>query len=121
MAVTIRSIRWLGVSTEELDAAADFFRHALGMRVLFEEDSTTELETEDGDRVQLFAPGHSYFTRASTVLPLFEVDDAQAAQVELKGQGVRVGELERDSAWEWFDVHSPDGKVYELGSRMVSS
>jgi hypothetical protein len=121
MVVSVRSIRWLGISTEELDGAVEFFRNVLRMRVLFEESATTELETEDGDRVQLFAPGHRYFAHAPEILPLFEVDDSRAAHSELATQGVRVGELERDGAWEWFDVHSPDGKVYELGSRLVSS
>jgi catechol 2,3-dioxygenase-like lactoylglutathione lyase family enzyme len=120
MVVSVRSIRWLGISIDELDGAVELFRNVLGMRVLFEE-SATELETEDGDRVQLFAPGHRYFAHAPEILPLFEVDDARAGHSELATQGVRVDELERDGAWEWFDVHSPDGKVYELGSRLVSS
>jgi len=122
VAVTVRSIRWLGISTEDLDSTVDFLRDTLGMRLVFEQPATTELETEDGGRVQLFAPGHPYHERASTILPLFEVDDARAARIESRGRvaGV-IGELEHDTAWEWFDVHSPDGRVYALGSRLVSS
>jgi catechol 2,3-dioxygenase-like lactoylglutathione lyase family enzyme len=44
--VTVRSIRWLGIATGELDGAVHFLRHVLGMRLVFEEPATTELETD---------------------------------------------------------------------------
>ena len=117
MAVTLRNLRWLGASVTDPAAAAAFLRDALGMRVLFEDEFSVELETTEGDRVQLFGPTSSYFERARRPLPLFEVDDAGAAREELAKVGVAVGPLEADSAWEWFDVDGPEGLKLELGSR----
>jgi catechol 2,3-dioxygenase-like lactoylglutathione lyase family enzyme len=117
MAVNVRKLRWLGVSAEDPPTAAAFFREALGMRVLFEELDSIELETEDGDRVQLFGPSSRYFERAQRPFPLFEIDDAARAREELSLRGIEVGPLEADDEWEWFDVVGPEGLVCELGSR----
>jgi catechol 2,3-dioxygenase-like lactoylglutathione lyase family enzyme len=116
MAVTVRNLRWLGVSVDDPATAAVFFRDVLGLRVLFDESDSVELETEDGDRVQLFGPGSRYFERGRRPFPLFEVDDAAAARSELWGRGIAVGPLEADDEWEWFDVPGPGDVVYEHGS-----
>jgi catechol 2,3-dioxygenase-like lactoylglutathione lyase family enzyme len=117
MALTVRNLRWLGVSVKDRDAAEAFFRDVLGMRVLFTGEASSELETSEGDRVQLFGPTSTYFERGRRPIPLFEVDDARAAHAELGDAGVEVGPLERDSAWEWFDVEGPEGFAFEVGSR----
>ncbi|HET8752560.1 MAG TPA: VOC family protein [Gaiellaceae bacterium] len=117
MALTVRNLRWLGVSVEDPATAAAFFRITLGMRAVFEEADSIELETEAGDRVQLFGPGSSYFERAQRPFPLFEIDDARTAREELALGGIQVGRLESDDEWEWFDVVGPEGLVCELGSR----
>jgi glyoxalase/bleomycin resistance protein/dioxygenase superfamily protein len=50
-------------------------------------------------------------------VPLLEVDDVHEARAELVAAGVEVvGEIERDSAWEWLSFRGPDGNLYELGS-----
>jgi len=115
--VTVRNIRWLGISVREITDAARFLGETLGMRVRFETSDTIELETAEGDRVQLFAPGHEYYGRAQRPLPLFEVEDASAARTELAAAGIEVGPLESDSAWDWFEVLGPERLVFELGSR----
>ena len=73
MALIVRNLRWLGVSVEDPPAAAAFFRDALGLRMLFDEANTVELETEEGDRVQLFGPGSRYYERGRRPFPLFDV------------------------------------------------
>jgi hypothetical protein len=51
-------------------------------------------------------------------VPLFEVDDLQAAHAELVGAGIEViGEIEQDASWQWLNVRGPDGNVSELASR----
>jgi catechol 2,3-dioxygenase-like lactoylglutathione lyase family enzyme len=116
MALTVRNLRWLGVSVTDRDAAEAFFRDVLGMRVLFADEASSELETSEGDRIQLFGPASSYFERARRPMPLFEVDDARVARAELVTAGVEVGPLEADSAWEWFDAEGPEGFAFEVGS-----
>ncbi|MFL5960686.1 MAG: VOC family protein [Gaiellaceae bacterium] len=118
MALIVRNLRWLGVSVEDPPAAAAFFRDALGLRMLFDEANTVELETEEGDRVQLFGPGSRYYERGRRPFPLFEVDDASVAREELSARGVEVGPLEADNEWTWFDVVGPEGLLCELGSRL---
>jgi catechol 2,3-dioxygenase-like lactoylglutathione lyase family enzyme len=117
MALTVRHLRWLGIPVTQRVEAEAFFRDALGMRVLFTDDASTELETSEGDRVQLFGPGSRYFEPGGRPIPLFEVDDARAAREELAAAGVEVGAIEADSAWEWFDVTGPEGLALEVGSR----
>jgi hypothetical protein len=117
MTVTVRTIRWLGISVGDAREAGRFLGEILGMRVCLDETDTIELETAEGDRVQLFEPGHPYHERARRPLPLFEVDDARTAREELAAAGVAVGKLESDAAWEWFDVVGPERLVFELGSR----
>jgi catechol 2,3-dioxygenase-like lactoylglutathione lyase family enzyme len=115
--VTVRTIRWLGISVEDPCEAGRFFSEVLGMRVCFEEAATIELETAEGDRLQLFGPGHPYHERAQVPLPLLEIDDAGGAREEIGALGITVGALESDSAWDWFDVLGPEGFVFALGSR----
>ena len=52
-------------------------------------------------------------------MPLFEVDDVRAARSELEADGVEiVGDLGRDSEWEWLHFRAPDGNLYQLASRL---
>jgi len=117
MTLNVRTIPWLGISVGDTGDAARFLRDALGMRVCLEEADTIELETAEGDRLQLFGPTHRYHERAKRPVPLLEVDDALTAREELAAAGVEVGPLESDSEWEWFDVFGPQHLVFELGSR----
>ena len=118
MALTVRKLCWLGLSVEDPAVAATFFRDILGMAVRFDEPDSIELETAEGDRVQLFGPSSRYFERARRPFPLFEVDDAPQAHAALSAVDVEIGPLESDSKWTWFDITGPEGLVCELGSRL---
>jgi hypothetical protein len=92
------------------------------LAVEFEEPTTTELSLPSDDRVQIFAPGNSYFSffseHASGPVPLFEVDDIRPAAAELAAAGIEViGEIEHDRTWEWLHFRGPDGSLYGLTSR----
>jgi hypothetical protein len=96
----------------------------LGLRVNFEEPTTIELETSEGDEIQVFVPGDRYYEffgehANGPVVPLFEVDDVHSARRELEAAGIAIiGATEHDSEWEWIHVRAPDGNLYELASRM---
>jgi catechol 2,3-dioxygenase-like lactoylglutathione lyase family enzyme len=99
-----------------------FLRDIMGLRVEFEQPTTTELSLSSGDRVQVFAPGDPYFAffseQASGPVALFEVDNVQVAHSELIAAGIEViGSIERDSNWEWLHFRGPDGNLYDLASR----
>lgn len=122
-AMEVRNVRWVGVKTDRYEAMVGFLRDVLGLRVNFEEPTTVEFETTEGDEIQVMAPGHPYHEffgeHANGPVPLFEVDDVHAARRELEAAGVElIGVTERDSNWEWIHVRAPDGNLYELASRL---
>ena len=89
----------------------------------FEEETTIEFKTSEGDEVQVLAPADPYyeFFDKHTAWPvqLFEVDDVHSARAELVEAGIEiVGPLGRDSNWEWIHFRAPDGNLYELASRL---
>jgi catechol 2,3-dioxygenase-like lactoylglutathione lyase family enzyme len=119
--VRVLALLWVGIPARQHDAMVGLFRDVLGLRVELVEPGTTELSLPDGDRVQVFAPGHHYFGLFDRPVALFEVDDVRAARDELVAAGVEiVGELERDSSWEWLHFRAPDGNLYDLASRRPS-
>jgi catechol 2,3-dioxygenase-like lactoylglutathione lyase family enzyme len=100
-----------------------FLRDVLGLRVNFEDPTTIEFTTSEGDEVQVMAPGHPYYEffgkEAHGPVPLFEVDDVHSARREFEAAGVDVvGSTEHDSRWEWIHVRAPDGNLYEFASRL---
>jgi catechol 2,3-dioxygenase-like lactoylglutathione lyase family enzyme len=122
--VEVRNIRWVGVPTEHYAAMRDLLEHVMGLRVNFDEPTTVELVTTEGDEIQLMAPGDPYFdffgAHARGPVPLFEVDDVHAARAELEAAGIAVvGDAGRDRTWEWIHFRAPDGNLYELASRIT--
>ena len=121
----VRNIRWIGVPTENYDAMRELLERVMGLRVNFDEPTTVELETTEGDEIQLMAPGDPYFDffrdHARGPVPLFEVDDVHAARAELEAAGIAIiGDPGRDRRWEWIHFRAPDGNLYELASRLAS-
>lgn len=122
-AMNVLGIRWLGVRADRYDEMVGFLRDVLGLDVVFEEEGTTELSLPDGNRVQVFGPGHRYYRffgeQASGPVPLFEVDDLDEARRTLEAAGIELlGAAEQDAAWEWLNFRAPDGNVYELARRL---
>jgi len=118
----VRNIRWVGIPTTNYEEMLAFLGDTLGLRLNFQDATTAEFSTGEGDEIQVMAPGDPYFqfftTEAAGPVPLFEVDDVHAARVELEGAGIEiVGGAGRDSRWEWIHFRAPDGHLYELASR----
>ena len=82
----VRNIRWVGVPTENYAAMRALLEQVMGLRLSFEEPTTVEFTTTEGDEVQL------------------------------NGIAI-VGDLGRDSRWEWIHFRAPDGNLYELARR----
>ena len=121
----VLNVRWVGVKTDRYEAMVGFLRDVLGLRVNFEEPTTVEFTTSEGDQIQVMAPGDPYYEffseHATGPVPLFEVDDVVAARGELEVAGIElVGTSGRDSEWQWIHVRAPDGNLYELASRLPS-
>lgn len=119
----VRNVRWLGIQTSHYAEMVGFLRDVMKLRTNFEEPTTIEFSTSEGDEVQIMAPGDPYFDffqqHAEGPVPLFEVDDVHAARQDLEEAGIDVvGPLGRDSRWEWIHFRAPDGNLYELASRL---
>ena len=115
-------LAWLGVPARDPAAMVGFLRDVLGLRVAFEEPTTTELALPNDDRVQVFGPGDPYFEflgqHATGPVALFEVDDVHQAKAELELTGVElVGAVESDTTWTWVHLRAPDGNLYAVASR----
>jgi catechol 2,3-dioxygenase-like lactoylglutathione lyase family enzyme len=107
--------------TTNYDAMLSFLRDTMGLRLTYEEPTTAEFSTGEGDEIQVMAPGDPYFefftAQANGPVPLFEVDDVHRARLELEAAGVEiVGREGRDSRWEWIHFRAPDGNLYEVAS-----
>jgi Glyoxalase/Bleomycin resistance protein/Dioxygenase superfamily len=121
----VRNLRWIGIPTRQYGAMVSFLHEVMRLDVSFQETTTVEFTTTEGDQIQLMAPGDPYFEffteNAAGPVPLFEVDDVHRARTELVGAGVEiVGEMGRDGRWEWLHFRAPDGNLYELASRLSS-
>jgi len=119
----VRRVRWIGIGTDRYAEMVAFLRDVMRLRVAFADATTTELETTDGDAVQVMGPGdpyHAFFgTHARGPVPLFEVDDVREARAELERAGIPiVGPIEHDRSWEWIHVLAPDGNLYEFASAL---
>jgi hypothetical protein len=90
----VLNVRWVGVRTGNDAAMARFLRDVMGLRVNFEEPTTMEFSTSEGDEIQIMAPGDPYFDffgeHATGPVPLFEVDDVQSARRELEEAGAEI-------------------------------
>jgi catechol 2,3-dioxygenase-like lactoylglutathione lyase family enzyme len=121
----VLNVRWVGIRTDRYDEMVSFLRDVLGLQTNFEEPTTVEFETSEGDEIQVMAPGDPYYDffgeHASGPVPLFEVDDVGSARRELEEAGIEiVGPPGRDTNWEWLHFRAPDGNLYELASRLPS-
>ena len=82
--VEVRNVRWIGVSTENYAAMRELLEVVMGLHPNFEEPTTVEFVTSEGDEIQLMAPGDPFFDffreHAHGPVPLFEVDDVYVAR-----------------------------------------
>jgi len=85
--------------------------------VVFDEGNTVELAAGNGDRIQLFGPGHRHFEfcrgDGASIVPLLEVDDMDQASAEL------LGEPDSDGTWTWLTFRAPGGNIHGLGAHMA--
>jgi hypothetical protein len=49
----VRNIRWVGVATEHYSAMVDLLESTMGLQKKFEEPTTVEFTTVDGDAIQV--------------------------------------------------------------------
>jgi predicted enzyme related to lactoylglutathione lyase len=120
----VKGLVWLGIPAGDYAAAVRFFGTTLGLEVAFDEGNTVELAAGNGDRIQIFGPGHRYFEfyrrQGASIVPLLEVEDLDQASAELvRGGAELLGEPESDGTWTWLAFRAPDGNIHSLGARLA--
>src|SRR2546423_9601219 len=119
----VRNVRWVGIRTDHYEAMVGFLRDILGLEVNFEEPTTVEFMTSEGDEIQVMAPGDRYYDffgeHANGPVPLFEVDDVHAARRELEPAGVEVVGRHRARQHLGVDSRSRAGRQPGTSSRVA--
>ncbi len=112
----VRNIRWLGVPTGNYVAMVGFLRDVMRLRCIFQESTTAEFATSEGDQIQVMAPGDPYYAffveHAVGPVPLFEVDDVHQARADSSRPG--------SSSWDRPDV-TASGSGSTSGLRTATS
>jgi hypothetical protein len=79
----VRNLRWVGVQTERYTEMVTLLRDVMGLRIIFEDDTSIEFTTSAGDEFQIMGPGDPYFEsfgeHAHGPVPLFEVADVRGS------------------------------------------
>ena len=57
----VLNVRWVGIRTDNYREMVGFLRDVLGLTTNFEEPTTVELATTEGDQIQVMAPGDPYY------------------------------------------------------------
>jgi catechol 2,3-dioxygenase-like lactoylglutathione lyase family enzyme len=115
----VRGIRWAGVATDRVAEMRAFATGVLGLAVDHEDDRICVMQTADGSKFELFAPGAGapgQFDPSPVVIG-FLVDDFEAARAELAAaDGVELmGEPDgTPDGYRWQHFRAPDGLVYEI-------
>jgi predicted enzyme related to lactoylglutathione lyase len=112
-----RSLAWLGVPTDDVDAAVTFFTRRLAVALEHRDGDFAILRLPSGQAIELFGPsvrGQAQFRTGPLVG--FEVDDVLAARAEMEAAGVDfIGPVRHgDAGAAWSHFTGPDGHVYEL-------
>jgi hypothetical protein len=72
----VRNVRWVGVATEHYAAMVDLLESTMGLQKKFEEPTTVEFATVDGDAIQVMAPGDPYFDFFKEISMRWQAADA---------------------------------------------
>ena len=114
----------MNLPVENLEAAIPFYETVMGFRVLSQSDSPHRSVVLGRDGIQIgLAENGGDPTQDGCA---FEVDSAEAAFAELKGNGLKKDaagfdiEKRNDGPWKVFYVVAPDGLCYWLGERQTA-
>jgi catechol 2,3-dioxygenase-like lactoylglutathione lyase family enzyme len=112
----IKGLVWGGTRTAEFDGMLAFCRDALGMKQGHLESEFAALSMPNGDRFELFGAGSAYNTFMTHPVIGFQVEDLEAARLELAARGIEfiepIQRLKNGNAWCHF--RAPDGFLYSL-------
>ena len=108
---------WLGVPTQNFDAAVTFFRDIMGLDIEHLENDFAILRLSSGEAVEVFGPTFQQQAQFATGPVVgFQVADVRQARAEMEARGVAfIGPIhEGDNSAAWAHFRGPDGKVYEI-------
>jgi hypothetical protein len=119
----VRGLVWLGMPAGAYAAAVRFFGETLGLEVAFDAGNTVELAAGNGDRIQLFGPGHrsfeSYRSHGASTIPLLEADDLDQARPNWPAAALSCSAGRSQTVHTWLTFRVPEGNIHSLGARIA--
>ncbi len=87
----IRKLRQVYIATDDIERRASFYENVLGLALQFR-DGNRWIQFKTGDvSIALASPDESMGAPLDMPVPVFEIDDLDAAVAELRAQGREVG------------------------------
>lgn len=116
LSVNVKGYSWVGVGTDNFDAAVTFFSEVMGLRpVVVEDRGVAILEVSESQVLEVFGPGTQGRELTFPPIVAFEVDDVAAAREELLLRGVEtLGDIGSWNGFEWLKFRGPDGHIFAL-------
>lgn len=118
-AVDFLGISWAGIPVRDFEAAIEFFRDRLGIRMSLVDHETqaAHFPLANGDLIEVFGPRNTDEKHRRNVVIALSVENLDQARTELEKAGVES--LTEISTWEnqaWFYFEGPDGLLFEVKS-----
>jgi predicted enzyme related to lactoylglutathione lyase len=112
----IKSIKWLGVETEQFQQTCDFYRNIFKLKLVEESDHSCTFQTKDGAKIEIFDQDKNPRPHFKTgPVAGFEVDDIEMAKVKMETSGIEFfGEINSYNGSKWIHFRGPDNNIYEL-------
>ena len=86
---TLSQIGQIAITVRDVEAAADFYEHKLGMQLLFKGPPGLAFFANGSVRLMLSSPEVGEFSPASSIV-YYKVDDIDTGTNQLRERGVRI-------------------------------
>lgn len=115
--MTVLSIGWLGVRTENAAGMISLFRDVLTLEVIQSNSTSTRFKLPDGTEVHVYNArdvDHAFFGQGAVVG--LRVESFASARATMLRAGIEFlyPEPQRQAGQAWQHFRGPDGNVYEI-------
>ena len=115
--MTVQSLSWLGVRTDNAEALCAFYRDVLQLKPFQTDLTSTRFRLADGTEAHVYNShdvDHRFFGKGPVVGLRVESFAATRAAMLQAGIEFLYPEPERQAGLAWQHFRAPDGNVYEI-------
>jgi catechol 2,3-dioxygenase-like lactoylglutathione lyase family enzyme len=117
VAITPKSISWLGVTTPKFAEMRRFYEQVFGLEAVYQEPGFVLYRLENGTGIEIFSDeyeGRGFFKTGPVAG--FEVEDVAVARAEMEARGIEfITPLSSgEGGAQWSHFRGPDGNIYEI-------